>query len=106
MPEKMPEMSRAFIEAECLKVARREQGCSDRCRCSGNGIEFRLWCHVGRRCRCSGNGIEFRLWCHVGRRCRCSGNGIELKLLVGLARVVAAHWNLGTQLKASELEHP
>jgi hypothetical protein len=29
MPEKMPEMSRAFIEAECLKVASREQGCSD-----------------------------------------------------------------------------
>ena len=29
MPEKMPEMSRAFIEAECLKVARRVQGCSD-----------------------------------------------------------------------------
>jgi hypothetical protein len=29
MPEKMTEMSRAFIEAECLKVARREQGCAD-----------------------------------------------------------------------------
>jgi hypothetical protein len=29
MPEKMPEKSWQFIEAECLKVARREQGCSD-----------------------------------------------------------------------------
>ena len=29
MPEKMPEKSREFIEAECLKAARREQGCSD-----------------------------------------------------------------------------
>jgi len=29
MPEKMPEKSREFIEAECLKVARLEQGCSD-----------------------------------------------------------------------------
>ena len=29
MPEKMPEKSREFIEAECLKVARQEQGCSD-----------------------------------------------------------------------------
>jgi len=29
MSEKMPEKSREFIEAECLKVARLEQGCSD-----------------------------------------------------------------------------
>ena len=29
MPGKMPEKSREFIEAECLKVARLEQGCSD-----------------------------------------------------------------------------
>ena len=28
------------------------------------------------------------------------------KLLVGLAHVVAANWNFGTQLKASEPEHP
>ena len=58
-------------------VASSDCGMARRCRCSGNGIEFRLWCHVGRRCRCSGNGIEFRLWCHVGRRCRCSGNGTK-----------------------------
>jgi hypothetical protein len=29
MPEKMPEKNRKFIEAECLKVARMQQGCSD-----------------------------------------------------------------------------
>jgi len=29
MPEKMPEKSWQFIEAECLKVARLAQGCSD-----------------------------------------------------------------------------
>ena len=29
MPGKMPEKSREFIESECLKVARLEQGCSD-----------------------------------------------------------------------------
>jgi hypothetical protein len=29
MPEKMPEKSKEFIETECPKVARREQGCSD-----------------------------------------------------------------------------
>jgi hypothetical protein len=29
MPGKMPEKTREFIEAECLKVARLEQGCSD-----------------------------------------------------------------------------
>jgi hypothetical protein len=29
MPKKMPAKSREFIEAECLKVARHEQGCSD-----------------------------------------------------------------------------
>jgi hypothetical protein len=29
MPEKMPEKSRDFIEAECLKVAKRQLGCHD-----------------------------------------------------------------------------
>jgi hypothetical protein len=29
MPEKMPEKTAKFIEAECLKAARREQGCSE-----------------------------------------------------------------------------
>lgn len=44
MPEKMPEKNREFIEAECLKVARVQQGCSDlgavrigRTRPSGSG---------------------------------------------------------------------
>jgi hypothetical protein len=29
MPEKMPERSKTFIEAECLKAAKRQLGCGD-----------------------------------------------------------------------------
>jgi hypothetical protein len=49
MPEKMPEKNREFIEAECLKVARVQQGCSDlgavrigRTRPSGSGPNWEV----------------------------------------------------------------